>query len=701
MKNFTFPPVLLLLLFVFTSNAQSVLQPQLPQESEILWDTFDVPHIYAESNPALGYGFGWAQMKSYGNEILKLYGLARGRGAEYWGEKYLPSDRLMHQVGIPDAALKAFEKQPAELKKYLQGFADGMNEYALEHPQEINADVRDVLPVQPEDIFRNIQRAFFTFVVQRGNSPSLLNLSGIPPNTNLGSNTIAIGPSRSKSGNTLLLQNPHLPWNFPLMRFYEAHLVGPDFDLYGVAMIGVPMFIIGFNEQMGWSHTVNSADVIDTYHLKLNSDGYQYDGKTLAFKENLNIIKKREKDGLTTNDTLLIKHSVHGPVIQSTDTSAIAIRTPMLDKHGILQQYWDMGKAKNFDHFQAALRQHQLPMLTTTYADRDGHIYYLYTGQIPKRPVGDYRFWQRPVNGDTSATLWTEIHDFDDLPSLLDPETGFVQNSNSPPWFATIPSPLKPENYPKYIAPEGLNLREQRGLQMLLENESISFENLLEMRYSNRMMLADRVLDDLIPVAKKSPDSITRAAAEVLENWDRHSNPDSRGTLLFGFLAMEICKIKNCGLAELWNSNEPIATPKRLANPEDAAAILGKVARKLQDRFGSLDIPYGQVMRLTDSIPGIGINGTFFGAYHVVEYQGSETGEYRPYDGDTWVAVIEFTKNGPRAEVLLSYGNSSNSNDEQLKLLSQKKMRPLWYTRELVEKNLKSSTQFNYPASEE
>ena len=698
MKKFILLPIVALTFFLIVpaSKAQTTSQQQLPQKLEILWDSWDVPHVYAETSAALGYGFGWAQMKSYSNEILKLYGIARGRGAEFWGEEYLASDRFLHQVGIPENAVDAFDQQPAELKKYLEAFADGMNEYALEYPAEINPEVKDVLPVQPEDIIRHVQRAFFTFVSVTGDSRPPLGLNGLPPNIQPGSNTVAIGPVRSQSGNAMLLQNPHLPWNIPLMRFYEAHLKGPEFNIYGVTFIGVPLISIGFNEQLGWSHTVNTVDLLDTYLLKLNTTGYDYDGKASAFKEHTKIIKKREKDGSITNDTLLIRRSVHGPVIQSTDTSAIAIRTPMLDRHGVLQQYWDMGIAKNFGEFESALRQLQLPMFTTSYADRDGHIYSLFNGQIPKRSGGDFRQWQQIVSGDTSETLWTEIHSFDELPDLLDPETGFVQNSNSPPWFVTFPSPLKAEDYPEYMAPEGLNLREQRGLEMLIADESISFEELLEIRYSNKMLLADRVLDDLLPAAKKSADSITRAAAGVLTNWDRHANADSKGSLLFALWAGEICKTGGCGLAEPWNANEPLSTPRGLANPNAAAALLGKVAMQVQEQFGSLDIPWGDVMKLTDDIPGVGAPGYPFGVYQVVNYQPSEKGEFRPVHGDTWVAVIEFTKNGPRAEAILSYGNSANSDDEQLKLLSDKKMRSVWFTRDLIEKNLKSTNRLEY-----
>ncbi|WP_445666607.1 penicillin acylase family protein [Fodinibius sp. AD559] len=685
-----------------TGVTEGPQQQKQAEQSEILWDSWDVPHIYGQSFEELGYGFGWVQMKSYGNDILKLYGIARGHGAKFWGEDYLPSDRLLHRVGIPQRAEQALGEQPTELRKYLKAFAAGMNDYANKHPQAIDENVRQVLPVQAEDLIRHTQRLMFTFVAWSGSQQPIMGFDGMPTDALIGSNTMAIGPSRSESGNTMLLQNPHLPWNIPFMRFYEAQLVGPDSNLYGSTLIGVPAIMIGFNQQLGWSHTINTADVFDTYRLKLEGKGYHFDGDTKSFDESTKILRVRGEDNELKRDTLEIKRSKHGPVIQSTDSSAIAVRTLMFERHGVLQQFWEMGRAQNFDQFQKALKQLQLPMLTTTYADGDGHIYYLFNGQVPERPFGDFGDWQKPVAGDTSRTVWSDIHDFEELPSVLDPESGFVQNSNSPPWFATKPSPLNPNDYPEYLSPEWLLPREQRGLEMLLADQSISFEELVEMRYSSKMLLADQVISDLTSTAKTSSDSLTRVAASVLEGWDQRANADSKGAVLFTFWALEQCKghfTNFCNFKEPWNMANPLETPNGLTEPDSAAALLGKVARKVQDQFGRLDIPWGEVMRLSDDIPGTGAPGDPLGVYHVIEYRSTDYKNYRPAFGDTWSAVIEFTRSGPRAEVLMSYGNTSQSSGQdnrQLELISEKQMRPVWYTRKLVEENMQSKTIFRY-----
>ncbi|MFM7576283.1 MAG: penicillin acylase family protein, partial [Microcystaceae cyanobacterium] len=50
-------------------------------KTEILWDTWGVPHITAQDERSLFAAFGWAQTHSHGNLLLKLYGQARGKAA--------------------------------------------------------------------------------------------------------------------------------------------------------------------------------------------------------------------------------------------------------------------------------------------------------------------------------------------------------------------------------------------------------------------------------------------------------------------------------------------------------------------------------------------------------------------------------------------------------------------------------------------
>lgn len=69
-----------------------------PRSAEILWDKWGVPHVSAKDTQSLFYAFGWAQMQSHGNLLLRLYGESRGRAAEYWGQENYESDKWVRTM---------------------------------------------------------------------------------------------------------------------------------------------------------------------------------------------------------------------------------------------------------------------------------------------------------------------------------------------------------------------------------------------------------------------------------------------------------------------------------------------------------------------------------------------------------------------------------------------------------------------------
>ena len=666
------------------------------ERSEILWDTWGVPHVYGRNVADLGDGFGWAQAQLHGDAILRLYGLARGRGAEYWGAQNAPGDRMARTMGIPDAGREGYEAQEGEFRRYLDAFAAGINAYAQAHPDAVADSLRVVLPVTGADVIAHGQRVMFTFLAITGGDPPLVGMNGMPAGAAPGSNAWAIAPRRSASGNAMLLANPHLPWNEDLMRFTEAHLVGPGMNVSGATLIGLPVIAIGFNDRLGWSHTVNTIDALDAFTLRLAEGGYRMDGEVRPFETRTDTLRIRQADGTMRVEELIIRSSVHGPVVAADGTAATAVAVQGIDQHGALRQWWEMGRARSLAEFENALRRLQISMFNVIYADRAGHILYLFNGRVPVRGQTSFAQAQGPVRGDTSATLWRGVHSYDDLPRLVDPAPGFVQNSNSPPWFATRPTPLDTTRFPAYLAPRWVGMREQRALQMLAADSSITFDELLAMRHSNHMLLADRILDDLIPAARASGRPLAMRAADVLERWDRAAEPESRGAMLFMLWAYRVLEDipGTGGYARPWSAADPVRTPDGLADPAAAVAALEQVAELMNTRMGGMDAPWGELNRI-GGLPGNGAPGDPLGVFHVMSYaRGREASE--AVFGDTYVAAVEFTPGGPRAVAVLSYGNASQPgsphNGDQLRLIAEKRMRPSWRTRAEVEANLESRT---------
>jgi len=683
-----------LLLCIVVALSFTLRNPAISyQRTEILWDTWGVPHIYGKDTEGLFRAFGHAQMQSHGDLILKLYAQARGRGAEYFGEKYLESDRYVRTMLIPSRSNQWYQEQNPKMRRYLDAFASGMNAYAKENPDKISDEVKAVLPVDAVDVLAHVQRVIhFTFVV----NPQ--RIKGIVGSTSkAGSNGWAIAPKHSKSGHTMLLANPHLPWSGEYL-WYEAQLSAPEIDAYGVTLVGMPVLAIAFNDNLGWTNTVNTHDGWDAYELTLADGGYLLDGKVRPFETQSQTIKIKQTNGSIREEKLVVERSIHGAVVATKDKDkAMAVRVVGLDQPNMMEQLWEMSKARNLQEFETALQKLQLPMFNIIYGDKAGHIMYLFNAQVPRHSQGDWKYWQGIIPGDTSSTLWTKTHPYKDLPRVLDPASGWVQNANDPPWTTTFPQVLNPKDYPTYIAPQFMNFRAQRSVRMLREKEKISFEEMIADKFSSRMELADRILDDLIPAAKKQGNEIGRQAADVLSSWNRQADADSRGAVLFAVWA-RTAKLSHI-FAKPWDANSPLNTPDGLADPASAVKSLETAAITVKLLYGSLDVAWGEVVRLRYGkidLPASGGPGEL-GIFRVIDLLPTEQGRFQQFAGDTYIAAIEFS-HPIKAKVLMTYGNATQPGSshfgDQLALYVRNQMREVWRSRKEVETHLESRQVF-------
>jgi len=202
--------------------------------SQILWDRYGVAHVYARTVTDMFYAFGWAQARSHGDILARLYAEGRGRAAEYYGAEELENDRWMAINGVPARAQQWLHQQEPGFRRDLEAFAAGMSAYARAHPQALSEQARRVFPVTAVDVLAHEQREFqFIYAAPADIARRL------PPDA--GSNGWAIAPSRSASGHSMLLMNPHLPWAPGWSTYYEIQLTAPGIDLYGATQVGLPV----------------------------------------------------------------------------------------------------------------------------------------------------------------------------------------------------------------------------------------------------------------------------------------------------------------------------------------------------------------------------------------------------------------------------------------------------------------------------
>lgn len=666
--------------------------------TEILWDDWGVPHIYAANDNDVTYGFGWAQARAHASHILQLYGIARGCAAEHWGVAYKGSDVLAWTIGLPRLGQQWWDLQAEPTRRRVEAFCAGVNAWFERHPESATA-WRTILPVIPSDVFAHYARNLYHYAVLISGARTqthLLEQFPSPP----GSNAWAVNGWRSASGVPLMVCSPHLPWNGRFLLF-EAHTVSPNRAFYGVTGIGLPWANYGFNNTVGWSHTVNPIHLFNVYQLTPDGEGYRFDDRTHAFATKTHELGVREANGEVSTETLTIRHSVHGPVLTSPDGGMTAVRIAGITVdpavHG-LEAWWAMSRARTVIDLLETVRERQLPLFTVIAADSDDNIAGAYAGKPPRRPWGSYSDWNDWLPGDLSKWLWYETHPQDDLPQLVNPSSGFVQSTNDPPWTLTWPMEVDPDVYSPAIAPPpGFpGFRTLGALEPLADAGSkISIEDLADLNFDTRLRMADHVLDDLVAAVRDAKDPDIRAAKKVLSRWDRCADADSPGTILFLAWVMEMASdlLADTLFAQEWSADAPFSTPRGLRDPQRCVEALAKAAAQLRASGKSLSATIGQEWRMKAGDHAAPADGgpPLLGALKALRATPDETGVPTTSFGYTFTAAVEFSR-PVRAKGLLAYGNwtepGSPETGGQLQLASQGRLRSIYLHRGEVEKHL-------------
>ncbi len=671
------------------------------QRTEILWDRYGVPHIFAPDHASLFQAYGYAQMEAHAELLVRLYAQARGRGAEFYGEEFLDSDRWVRTNGLPETARQWAKGQSAEFAPLIESFARGLNQWADAHRGELSAAAQRVLPLSAEDVYAHGLRVIhYDWVV----SPRRLEgrLARWEDEVH-GSNEWAIAPARSASGHAMLMSNSHLQWG-DIHTYFEVQLTAPGVTSYGAVWVGFPVLRQCFTEFLGWTQTTNNPAESDLYGLVEKDGGYVLDGKVMPFDTRTETLKVRQADGTTREVALTVRRSVHGPVVAERRGMPIAMRVVGLDRPKLFEQFWRMGLAQNFGEWETAMRMQQLPLFNTAYADKDGRIAYVYNATLPVHPTGDYRFWQGVVPGDRSDLIATAIHPYDAIPKVVDPPEGWVQNSNDMPWTSTYPMLLDSTKFAAgFAAPQGITQRAQRGIRILsTAPPKMSFEDVKRGKLSTRVETADQFVDDLVATAKARGTARAKKAAEVLAAWDRQAEVDSDGMLLFyKFMTAAGPSFQEIGGFKVpTDDRRPLDTPRGFKDPVKAMTLLDTVAAEVEKEYGTLAVKWGDVLRFrrgNADVPGNGAPSPL-GAIRTIGVSPFKDGKVEAVSGDTFFAVIEFST-PQRGEVLLNYGNWSKAGskhiEDQLPLASRKEMRPMWRAKSDIEANLESRKVFD------
>jgi acyl-homoserine-lactone acylase len=691
----------------------------LSRQVEIRRTAYGVPHILADNVRAAGFALGWVQLEDHGDRVVDGLIAARGETALYLGasDRALDSDFIARRGHA--RAVETFGRLPREVRDIYDGFAAAVNRYVEVHPEEFAGRRLPVFTgpdVAARDVVGPAWAVARRFSSRAETGAALMAAGEGPeegeglPGWEPGSNTWALAPERTTSGHAILMRNPHLSWD---AGYYEAHITIPGLlNFYGDFRIGGPFGMIGgFNERLGWSSTNNAPRLNDIYALELDPDRpdhYRFDGASVPLTREPVTLRYQDDNGIGT-ETRDRWESPLGPVIHRDDQRVYVLRSGGDGAYRVGEQFWRMMTAASLDEWQDAMRIGARQSSNFTYADADGNIFYVWNAAHPVRP--------HPHGGDTVAVLargeadvWRDVMAFEDLPQLLNPPGGYLRNENDPFHHTNLHAVLDARHFPPDFPEPRLRLRSQLSVDLLDSRRQFSLDDIWEAKNSERMLLADRVKEDLLAaVAATGPTGEVADAARLLAAWDNTAAAHARGAVLFvewwdhyvdggvrapgtpasaGFRATAESLFRTP-----WTPDQPATTPHGLADPDRAVDAFARAVTATRERWGSWDVAWGDVhrARLGDmDVPVGGCDG-LLGCFRVIWFSQDEDGKRRVRGGDGWVSAVEFGPT-PRAYSILAYGQSGRHGDphalDQLRMFVEHDRKTVAFTEDDIQATL-------------
>ena len=649
------------------------------QAVTIYRDRWGVAHAHGRSDAVFGSTYAYAEDRFA--QMEPYYYRALGRSAEADGEAAANWDIFVRSLEVEKLSKAEYAEESPLNRAIANAFADALNFFLHTHPG-----------VKPKVITRFEPWHAFAFYRAFGINPeasgvNLRELAAITlpakPDEPDGSNMWTVAPSKSASGRAMIFLNPHTP----LLPVYELHLISDEgWNVTGMnAYSNTVVPVMGHNASLAWALTVNQPDIADVWEETFDDPArplaYRYgSGYRTAF-EWRDSIRVRAADGSLTTRLVSLRKTHHGPILAVRNGKHLAFRFAGLERGGLLQQWYEMGKARTLAEFQRAVGRRALTFHNVMYADTAGNIFYVYNGAVPRRST---QFdWAKPQDGSNPETDWQGYHEMAELPQLLNPATGWMQNTNTTPFHATANGNPDSTKYPKYMVTEGDNARARASRRLLSMPQKFTFDDWKRMAFDTYYLVADEQIPGLVrewtslgetdaPRAERLADML-----KGLEGWDRRATIESPEATWF----------------VLWR--------ERMLRPGSDSA-LGKVIALEQVRdqlvrdFGTARVAWGDINRLqrtadgqpfSDERPSLPVPAANGGTVGSIFSFGSITpaGAKRRYGtgGSGYVAVIEMTPT-PRALTIVPFGQSGDPSSphyfDQAPLYVKGEFKPAWFT---------------------
>ena len=639
-----------------------------------------IPHITANDWGSLGFAEAYSAAEDHVCNMALALLQSRGESAAIFGpgpqNRNSARDIVVKALGIPEMGPLALAQQKPDIKEWIEGYSAGYNQFLDEHRDGVGSWCNNEPWVRPAEA-SEFMAQYITLVYSLPRAATAIAAAKLPVGNDsmadidetpasefssdlfatltdlklrdMGSNAWALAGNRTENGRGLLLANPHYPW-YGIARFWEKHLTIPGvYDAYGVSLIGTPGVALGFNENVGWSHTVSNSMRTVIYQLALNPENptqYRWEDAWRDLSQKTVTIDVAIEDGsISVDHTVWSSH--HGPLMALPGLSAdpmtvFAVRDANLENIHTFAQWQAMAQAEDMNDFIDAHRQfNAMPWINTIAASADGRAVYIdnstvgalspesmasWQTQIAANPRLQYLYLARGLvilDGSSETNDWIETDSpvpntepFDRRP-LIESDK-YVFNANDSYWLSDPENPA-PALSPLYGATDSpRSVRTRMNIELLRPNSPLGFAgddgkfNLTEVQdalFGNQSLTAQLLLPELLAECEANPkQSLSDGnkvdlgeACDVLAAWDQSFDSDSRGAVLFREWLTRYpyneTYLGNMLFKNGFDPANPATTPNGLANPTEALAKLAEATAMLAAAGFELDIALGELQR--------------------------------------------------------------------------------------------------------
>ena len=499
---------------------------------EVLRDEYGVPHIFARTPAEAAFASGYVQAEDRLDELMRNLRKADGSMAEVFGRGSGAGDWVKHDgrqrlFGHRYYSAKLYGTIAPEVRKIIEAYVAGIRHYVKTHPGD---RPKSLLEVTPQHIV-----AFSRYSIWRwheGDASDDLRRGGITPDPQpyLGSNQMLIAPWRTAVKAPIAVVDPHLSW-YGETRYYEMRVYAGAYAWSGGARTGLPFPVLGHGRHLSIAMTTGGPDTGDVFEEELEAGKYRFKGEWRPLEIRREVIKVAGEKDIEVK----VESTGHGPIWAHKDGKSYSFATPYTDQVKMLEQTWAMVNARNLAEMKKALAMRQYMAQNIMVGTTDGDIFYVRNGRVPVRPEGCDSTKPQPGGG---ACEWGGLHDFADLVQVANPKAGYMQNNNCPPsaMIKDAPAELRAARYTAHpylynVAESPAHQRAAETVEELAAATGVTAEQAIGFAFSTRVYKAEAWQER---IRQADP-----GAAELLA-WNRRSDPDSAGALLFYFFKLAL-----------------------------------------------------------------------------------------------------------------------------------------------------------------